>query len=200
MEKFSLADFSLHAGSNPLALAGFAQFPCRAWSDVKNRAGTRTRARITPQRQFGETTCGRQRPQDGSRGASRRLRERSERPPDGSTSIPRGSKRAPRGLQTASRALQGVSGRLQEHFKRVSDASGGLETSPRALQEALQMGTDKKSQEKLRQYKIRQDTTRQDEIRQDDTRYDWTRRSKPRQDKTRRNKIPRGSRRFPKAV
>ena len=30
--------------SDPLALGGVARFPCQAWSDVKNRAGTRTRA------------------------------------------------------------------------------------------------------------------------------------------------------------
>ena len=151
MEKFSLADFSLHAASNPLGLGRDPRFARRARSGVKNES-----TNYAFSTEIGEAWAS-QRPQDGSRGASRRLRERAERPPDGSTSIPRGSKRAPRGLQTASRALQGVSGRHQEHFKRVSDASGGLETSPRALQEALQMGTDKKSQEKLSQYKIRQD-------------------------------------------
>ena len=140
-------DFSLHAGSNPLALVGLAPFAGRARSDLKNRAGTRTRAQITPHRQFGETTCGRQRPQDGSRGASGGLRERPERPPDGSESIPRGSKRAPRGLHTAPRALREASRGLQEHFKRASDASGGLRTSRRALQEASEITKDRERQD-----------------------------------------------------
>ena len=48
LEKFSLADFSLHAASNPLGLGAVRLFAVLARSDVKNRAGTRTRASKTP--------------------------------------------------------------------------------------------------------------------------------------------------------
>ena len=144
-------DFSLHAASNPLALGGSAPFPCRARSDVKNRAGTRTRASKTHFQRYVPLAWGAQRPQDGSRDVSRRLSQRSERPPDGSESIPRGSKRAPRGLHTAPRALREASRGLQEHFKRASDASGGLRTSRRALQEASEITKDKERQERTTQ-------------------------------------------------
>ena len=116
-------DFSLHAASNPLGLGRDPRFACRARSDVKNRAGTRTRASKT-QFRLRSVRPGRPTGLKTAAGAS----------PDGSKSVPRGLQTAPRALQEAPRELQEASRRHQKHSKRPPDAfkstSRGSQTLP----------------------------------------------------------------------
>ena len=187
LEKFSLADFSLHAASNPLGLGQVRPFACRARSDVKNRAGTRTAAQIPPQIQLGVTTCGRQKAPDGSRGASGRpkgavgrLQEASSRPPRGHQTTPG----APLDLPWAS---PDVSKRLQVGFRVAS----GRPKAPLDVSKRLQVGIlahvrsgQVRSRDERRRDETRRAETRRDETKRDETRQDKTRRGEARRDKT----------------
>ena len=124
LEKFSLADFSLHAASNPLGLGAVPLFPCRARSDVKSRAGTRTRASKTPFQRYIPTT-----------GGPRGLKTAPGTSLDGSHSVPRGLQTAPRAFQEAPQGFPEAFRRPQERTKRPPDASKSTSRGSQTLPE-----------------------------------------------------------------
>ena len=122
-EKFALADFSLHAGSNPLALG---RFPCSpSWPGLTSKTG------LGLEREHQKRTFrGRFLWPGGPRG----LKTAPGTSLDGSHSVPRGLQTAPRAFQEAPRELQEACTRPQERSERPQEASKstsrGFQTLP----------------------------------------------------------------------